>query len=409
LRITREVSSALSYAHSHDVVHRDIKPENVLLSGGEAVVADFGIARAITQAGGTRLTETGIPVGTPQYMSPEQASGGGLVDGRSDIYSLGCVLYEMLAGEPPYTGASAQMVIAKRFTDPVPSVRRLRDTIPPAIDGAVSKALGKAPADRFVTAAQFAEALTSSSAPAVRPRRLSTRRILVTGAVTAAVGALVVAAMRWRAGVGSALDPNLVAIAPFDVLAPTLELWHEGLVDVLSRNLDGAGPLRTVSPTVVVRRWSGRADPSSAADLGRRTGARDVVFGSIVAAGQDSVRLTATIYDVASNRALAEIGVRDAAAHMDRLGDSLSVALLRELGRTRPIGAARLTSLGSTSFPAIKEFLRAEQSYRHASWDSALVYAQRAVAIDSNFTLALRRIPLALWWSTSDTSWTSYE
>src|SRR6184192_2360531 len=185
VRITREVASALSYAHSHDVVHRDVKPENILLSGGEAVVADFGIARAITQAAGTRLTETGIPVGTPQYMSPEQASGGGPIDGRSDVYSLACVLYEMLVGEPPYTGPSAQVVIAKRFTDPVPSVRRLRDTIPPAIDGAVSKALGKAPADRFVTAAQFAEALTSSSAPAVRPRRPA-RRLLVAGAVMAA-------------------------------------------------------------------------------------------------------------------------------------------------------------------------------------------------------------------------------
>ena len=409
LRITREVASALSDAHSHNVVHRDIKPENILLSGGEAVVADFGIARAITRAAGSGLTETGIPVGTPAYMSPEQASGGGLVDGRSDIYSLGCVLYEMLAGEPPYTGASAQMVIAKRFTDPVPSVRRLRDTIPPAIDGAVSKALGKAPADRFVTAAQFAEALTSSSAPAVRPRRLSTRRILVTGAVTAAVGALVVAAMRWRAGVGSALDPNLVAIAPFDVLAPTLELWHEGLVDVLSRNLDGAGPLRTVSPTVVVRRWSGRADPTSAKELGRKTGAQVVVFGGIVAAGQDSVRLTATVFDVGSGTGLADLELHGTAARMDRLSDSLTVGVLRELGRTRPIGAVRLASLGSTSLPAIKAFLRGEQFYRRAVWDSALVYARRAVAIDSNFTLALRRIPLVLWWSISDTSWTTYE
>src|SRR5438552_18739572 len=168
VRITREVASALSYAHSHDVVHRDIKPENILLSGGEAVVADFGIARAITQAAGSKLTETGLPVGTPAYMSPEQASGGGPIDGRSDVYSLACVLYEMLVGEPPYTGPSAQVVIAKRFTDPVPSVRRLRETIPPAIDAAVSKALAKAPVDRFVTAAQFAEALTSSGAPAAR-------------------------------------------------------------------------------------------------------------------------------------------------------------------------------------------------------------------------------------------------
>src|SRR2546426_1033286 len=181
LRITREVASALSYAHGHDVVHRDIKPENILLSGGEAVVADFGIARAITQAGGTRLTETGIPVGTPAYMSPEQASGGGPIDGRSDIYSLACVLYEMLAGEPPYTGPSAQVVIAKRFTDPVPSVRRLRETVPPAVDAAITRALAKAPVDRFVTAAQFAEALMPSGAPAVQSRR-SARRLLVAGA-----------------------------------------------------------------------------------------------------------------------------------------------------------------------------------------------------------------------------------
>src|SRR5437588_1014074 len=185
LRITREVAGALGYAHSHDVVHRDIKPENILLSGGEAVVADFGIARAITQAAGTRLTETGIPVGTPAYMSPEQASGGGPIDGRSDVYSLACVLYEMLVGEPPYTGPSAQVVIAKRFTDPVPSVRRLRDTIPPTMDAAITKALAKAPTDRFATAAQVGAALMPSVAPA-RPRR-SARRLFVAVAGTPAL------------------------------------------------------------------------------------------------------------------------------------------------------------------------------------------------------------------------------
>ena len=113
LEITKEVAAALSYAHSHDLIHRDIKPENVLLSAGEAVVADFGIARAITEAGGENLTETGMSIGTPAYMSPEQASGEQKLDGRSDVYSLGCVLYEMLAGEPPYTGPTAQSIVAK--------------------------------------------------------------------------------------------------------------------------------------------------------------------------------------------------------------------------------------------------------------------------------------------------------
>src|SRR5213594_951606 len=167
LQIAREVADALSYAHSYDVVHRDIKPENILLEAGHAVVADFGIARAITAAAGRNLTETGIALGTPGYMSPEQGAASARVDERSDIYSLGCVLYEMLAGEPPYTGASAQVVIAKRFTDPVPSVRRLREGIPPALDAAVSRALAKAAADRFATAAEFAGAL---AAPAQRVR-----------------------------------------------------------------------------------------------------------------------------------------------------------------------------------------------------------------------------------------------
>src|SRR5207247_2268453 len=211
LQIAREVADALSYAHSHDVVHRDIKPENILFQAGHAVVSDFGIARAITAAAAGTLTETGIAIGTPGYMSPEQATESERLDGRSDIYSLGCMLYEMLAGEPPYTGANARSVIAKQLTDPVPSVRRLRDTIPPAIDGAVSKALAKASADRFVTAAQFAEALTPSVTGPVR-LRLTARRILAAGAVTAAVGALVLTVIRWRAGVGPVLDPNLVAV-----------------------------------------------------------------------------------------------------------------------------------------------------------------------------------------------------
>lgn len=159
LQIAREVADALSYAHSHDVVHRDIKPENILIESGHAVVADFGIAKAITAAGGERLTDSGIAVGTPWYMSPEQSSGERLVDGRSDIYSLGCVLYEMLAGEPPYTGRTAQAIVARRLGEPVPPLRTLRETVPAGVERAVTQALAKAPADRFATARQFAEAL----------------------------------------------------------------------------------------------------------------------------------------------------------------------------------------------------------------------------------------------------------
>src|SRR3989475_2948692 len=161
--IASEIAGALSYAHSQDVVHRDIKPENILLSGGEAVVTDFGIAAAVDAAGGGKPTQTGIVLGTPAYMSPEQASGERALDGRSDVYSLGCLLYEMLAGEPPFTGPTSQAIMAKRFTDPVPSLRRLRDTVPPSVDSAIAKALARTPADRFATTHQFAEALRASA------------------------------------------------------------------------------------------------------------------------------------------------------------------------------------------------------------------------------------------------------
>jgi eukaryotic-like serine/threonine-protein kinase len=158
LRVTREVAAALDYAHRHQVVHRDVKPENILLHEGAAMVADFGIGKALSRDGST--TQTGVTLGTPAYMSPEQASGEKDLDGRSDLYSLGCVLYEMLAGEPPFTGPTAQAVIAKRFVSPIPKVRVTRD-IPEAVDDAVTRALSRTPVDRFATAADFATALAA--------------------------------------------------------------------------------------------------------------------------------------------------------------------------------------------------------------------------------------------------------
>ncbi len=206
LAITRQVASALEYAHKQGVVHRDIKPENILLHEGEAVVADFGIALALREAGGSRLTETGLSLGTPQYMSPEQATGDRTLDARSDIYSLGAVLYEMLAGEPPVTGPTVQAVIAKLLTERPTRLRTVRDTIPDPIDAAVAKALAKVPADRFASAAEFAAALqTRRSASALpAPRRLPP---VAWAAIAAALVLLGLGAWVARAKLGSARGP----------------------------------------------------------------------------------------------------------------------------------------------------------------------------------------------------------
>jgi serine/threonine-protein kinase len=168
VRIAAEVASALDYAHRHGIIHRDIKPENILLHDGTALVADFGIALAVSQAGGSRLTETGMSLGTPHYMSPEQATGEREITGRSDVYALGCVTYEMLTGDPPFTGSTAQAIVAKVLTDkPVP-IRRQRERVPESVEDAVLTALEKLPADRFASAGEFAASLRAESGGADR-------------------------------------------------------------------------------------------------------------------------------------------------------------------------------------------------------------------------------------------------
>ena len=200
LQIAREVADALSYAHSHGVVHRDIKPENILLQSGHAVVADFGIARAITAAGGGTLTGTGVALGTPAYMSPEQAVGSRDLDGRSDLYSLGCVLYEMLAGQPPFTGPTGESLVHQHLTAEAPSVTIMRPAVPGWVAAAVQRALAKTPADRFSPVALFAEALAHRESAAMAaattvamapPARRRWRLAWLGGAaVVVAVGAL---------------------------------------------------------------------------------------------------------------------------------------------------------------------------------------------------------------------------
>ncbi len=410
IAITREVGLALDYAHRHGVVHRDIKPENILLSDGQALVADFGVAHALEQGSEGRLTETGLALGTPAYMAPEQASGGP-VDARSDIYALGCVLYEMLAGEPPFTGPTPQALIAKRFTDPVPSIRRVREGVTEEIEKLLARALSKAPADRYRTAAELVRALeTKVSAAAFTPPmaqrdpEAARRRVSPVGlglATLLGVGLAASALLVRSREAPPTLDADLLAVAPFDVLDPKLALWHEGLADLLARNLDGAGPLRTVSPTVVVRRWQGRADRVSAAALATNTGAGLAIYGTLVGTGPDSVRLTANVLAVGRNEVVGEAEVRGSVSRMDLLADSLTVRVLRELGRTRPIAASRSSGIGSRSLPALRSFLHGEQFFRRAQWDSAETSYERAVTLDSAFALAFWKLGATRAWKSS--------
>lgn len=421
-RIGREIADALGYAHAHGIVHRDVKPENILLTDGpdgHALLADFGIARVLGSIGPERLTDSGLVLGTPFYMSPEQASGEN-VDGRSDVYAIGCVVYEMLAGSPPFTGPTAQAVAARHAMDRVPPLRTVRPGVSQALEVVLLRALEKVPADRYRRAEELAAGLgasynqaaagagTVAAPPAVSPvvpeaaRRGSDPRWARAGAIAVAIVVLsigaIVAMTRLRHP-AVRLDGNLLAVAPFEVLDPSLQLWHEGLVDVLSRDLDGAGPIRTVPQSVGLRRWSGRADRPSAEAFGARTGAGLVVYGSVVRRGGSSVSLDATVLDLRGRRAPQDVEVRGDTSRMGDLADSLGVGILRVLGRGRPVGSVRQVSLGSRSLPSLKAFLRGEQFYRRGLWDSALVQYSRSIAEDTTNALAYRRMATVLGWN----------
>jgi serine/threonine protein kinase len=261
LQLTQGVAAALEYAHRQGVIHRDIKPENILLYQGEPMVADFGIALAAASAGRERLTETGLSLGTPAYMSPEQASASGKLDSRSDQYSLACVVYEMLAGEPPYTGPTAQAIIAKRFSEPVPHLSTVR-TVPAAVEAAVTRALAKAPADRFGTVAEFAAALTRSSSH--RPTRFATRRM------TALIGGLTVLGLLATLGVLLKARPAPVVSqrqltftgkATEPVLSPDGQsvAYVSITKSLVVQRLDGGDPVVLVPPSrwLFHPRWTG--------------------------------------------------------------------------------------------------------------------------------------------------------
>jgi serine/threonine protein kinase/tetratricopeptide (TPR) repeat protein len=301
VRIATQVASALDYAHRHGVIHRDIKPENILLHEGEAVVADFGIALAVREAGGQRITETGLSLGTPQYMSPEQATGARELDARSDVYSLAAVVYEMLAGEPPHTGPTVQAVIAKLLTERPTRIRTVRDTVPEGIDTAVAKALAKVSADRFAGAAEFAAGLAGSEPGPTVGRR---RRAVVAAGIC---GAIVLAAFAaswhpWRRPARTAVpgaDVASVAVLPFDNLTgnPSDRYLSDGMTEEVIGQLAQVRGMKIISRTSTEALKGTHLTLRQIADT---LGVRHILEGSVRHAG-NRIRVAVDLIDATTD------------------------------------------------------------------------------------------------------------
>jgi serine/threonine-protein kinase len=328
------------------------------------------------------------------------------MDPLSERAALGLMRALVAAGD-----RTAALVFARNYATLVTS--ELAAPVPPEISACIARLGTEAspstaaplpePATplRTLTVPASEEGSSSLGAAARQVDRREPRRAPRLFAIGAGLGALVtlgtLASLALRPTSNTRLDPNLVAVAPFDVLGPGLGLWKEGLVDLLSRHLDGAGQLRTIAPSVIIRHWQGRADRPSTSALAHRTGAGLAVYGSLLRMGVDSARLSATLFDVRADRPIGEIELRGPLSRMDRLIDSLSVRLLTELGRASGIGLRRPAR--ASSLTALKAFLEGEQYYRRMAWDSARAHLERAVALDTTFALALRHLGWLLRWT----------
>jgi eukaryotic-like serine/threonine-protein kinase len=426
LRVAREAADALEYAHQEGIIHRDIKPENILLAGAHALVADFGIARALgASAEEARLTETGLVVGTPAYMSPEQASGDKSLDVRSDIYSLGAVLYEMLAGEAPYTGATAQAMIVKRLTEPPPGIRSQRPNVPEAVDQAIRRALAPLPADRFPTVAQFAQALqvtpvsTTSAptvvaaapatlepriAPAPRPAPRSRRFPLAAAALITGllIGLGVLFAWRHSSGGAAAAGSGsaVLAVLPFENLGRSEdEYFADGVTDAVR------GKLAAIPSVQVIARSSSEPYKKAnkpAEQIARELGARYLLTGTVRwekgAGGASRVLVSPELVEVSPGSAPKTRWQEPFDASLTdvfQVQADVATRVAQALGATLGSGERKALEAPPTkNLAAYDAFLKGEEVSNGLSvidpvlLRRALGYYEQAVALDSTFSLA---------------------
>ena len=413
LHIARAVADALHHAHRLGIVHRDIKPENILLSDRRVLLADFGIAKVLDPGTAAKLTETGLALGTPAYMSPEQAAADSRVDARTDVYALGCVLYEMLAGQPPFTGATSQSVMARHAMDPLPSLRLVRTTVSPALEAAIVKAAAKVPADRFATAAAFAMALSPAAVTAITPTggpeggRRVFRRVWITaaGVLVAAGAAAGVTALRAR---GPVVLPSAASLAvlPFTPSSDDTALARLGrdLAGTVSASLDGVGEIRTVDRLTVlaqVPEGEGRLALRAAATLARRLGATSVVHGSLARDGA-RVRLDVGLYTTDSLSTLARRSVVAAPESLSALTDSLVWKLLGDIWRYGNPPTPTLEAITTRSVDALRAFLDGERASVAGDHEEARAAYGRAIAADSSFWFAYFRLGNVAGWAEFD-------
>jgi serine/threonine-protein kinase len=396
VRIVGEAAEALDYAHRHGVIHRDVKPENILLTEAHALVADFGIARAL--GGADSVTQTGVAVGTPAYMSPEQASGSRALDGRSDVYALGCLLYEMLAGEPPYSGPTAQAIIARAMTGTPRPIHPIRPAVPEQLDAVIAKAMAAAPADRYSSAAELAKAVAAVGDVSVL-QRLSRRPLFAVLGVGFLLGVGVLFAWRHAHEAGDVTGARVLAVLPFENLgSPADEYFADGMTDEVRAKLSGVQGLdviargsstpykRTTKPLQQIAQELGAQYLLTAAVRWERLpGGTNMVHVSPELVQMRSGAAPTTKWDESFDARLTNV-FQVQADIATRVAQALDV----ELGAgTRQQLAARPTA----NLAAYDAFLRGEAAAQSMTADApslrrAVAYYEQAVALDSSFVQA---------------------